>query len=120
MLAIALMGVTAIGLLVAAGAEGVDRLLTGVVLVDGVFFALTGLASVLLVRQTPHADRPVRLPGFPWVPLAFFAVEAAVVVGAWMDPEVRGAAFIGVAWIAATAVLYVVRFRGSSAPSDEG
>ena len=99
-------------LLLVAGREGVDLLLNGVVLVDGVFFALTGLASLALARRFPHAERPVRMPGFPVVPLLFGLAEIAVVVGAWLDPSVRASARIGVAWIAAALILYLVRFRG--------
>lgn len=109
--AIALLAGMAIVLLLVAGQDGVDRLLTGVVLVDGVFFALTGLASLVLARRVPHAARPVRMPGFPLVPLLFGLTEVAVVVGAWLDPEVRGAAAIGAIWIAAALVLYLVRFN---------
>ena len=88
-----------------------DRLLTGVVLVDTVFFALTGAASLVLLERRPRDARPIRMPGFPFVPIAFVVAEMGVIVGAWMDPEVRGAALIGVGWIAVAAGLYVWRFR---------
>lgn len=109
--AIMVLAAAAIVLLLAAGKNGVDRLLTGVVLVDSVFFALTGLASLVLVRRHPHASRPVRMPGFPWVPALFGLAEIGVVIGAWLDPEVRGAAVIGAIWMAAALSLYLVRFR---------
>jgi len=109
--AILVLAGTAMVLLLVAGQDGVDLLLNGVVLVDGVFFALTGLASLALARRFPHAERPVRMPGFPAVPLLFGLAEIAVVFGAWLDPELRAAASIGVAWISAALVLYLVRFR---------
>lgn len=109
--AIAVLAGMALVLLVIAGQDGIDRLLTGVVLVDGFFFALTGLASLVLARRTPRAERPVRMPGFPVVPLVFGLAELGVVVGAWLDPEVRGAAAIGAAWILAALLLYFARFR---------
>ncbi|HLT35914.1 MAG TPA: amino acid permease [Enhygromyxa sp.] len=109
--AIAVLAGMAIVLLVIAGQDGIDRLLTGVVLVDGFFFALTGLASLVLARRMPHAQRPVRMPGFPVVPLLFGIAELGVVVGAWLDPEVRAAAAIGAAWIGAALLLYLARFR---------
>jgi hypothetical protein len=34
-----------------------------------------------------------------------------VVIGAWLDPDVRGAAVIGAVWMAAALLLYLVRFR---------
>jgi APA family basic amino acid/polyamine antiporter len=102
---------TAVILLLAAGADGVDRLLTGVVLVDGIFFMLTGLASLVLIRRYPHRERPVRMPGFPFVPALFGLAELGVVVGAWLDPKVREAAVIGVAWMSAALLVYFVRSR---------
>lgn len=115
--AIMVLAGVAIVLLLAAGKDGVDRLLTGVVLVDGVFFALTGLASLVLARRQPHATRPVRMPGFPLVPALFGLAELGVVIGAWLDPEVRGAAAIGAGWIVAVLVLYFVRFGRKSSTS---
>jgi APA family basic amino acid/polyamine antiporter len=117
--AIAVLAGAAIFLLIIAGEDGIDRLLTGVVLVDGIFFALTGLASLVLARRHPHESRPVRMPGFPLVPALFGLTELAVVVGAWLDPEVRGAAAIGAAWIAGALVLYLLRFR-KPRPSEHG
>jgi APA family basic amino acid/polyamine antiporter len=109
--AIMLLAVAAIVLLLAAGKNGVDRLLTGVVLIDAVFLALTGIASLVLARRHPHAARPVRMPGFPIVPAAFGLAMIGVVIGAWLDPEVRGAAAIGAIWIAAALGLFSIRFR---------
>ena len=43
--------------------------------------------------------------------LVFVLGEVGVVAGSYLDPEVRGAVWIGLAWILAGAVLYGVRFR---------
>lgn len=109
--AIATMVVISLALLWAAGSEGVDRLLTGVVALDGVFFAATGLASVVLWRRRPRSERPVRMPAWPWLPIAFAVAELAIVVGATIDPRVRGAVWIGAGFIVVAATLYLVRFR---------
>jgi basic amino acid/polyamine antiporter, APA family len=109
--AILLLSGTAMLLLLAAGFDGIDRLLTGVVLVDGIFFALTAFATLALLRRHPRATRPIRPPGFPAVPLLFVASEIGVILGAMMEPRVRSAAIVGVAWIAAAFVLYLLRFR---------
>lgn len=109
--AIFLMAAVAITLLALAGAKGIDRLLTGVVFVDGVFFALTGLALLLLAKKQPRRERRIRMPGYPVVPAAFVLAEVGIVVGAYMDPDVRSAAVIGAGWIAAAVALYLLRFR---------
>lgn len=113
--AIVLIGGMGIALLAAAGPKGVDKLLTGAVFIDGVFFALTGAALFVLRRKREDSDgamgRGFRVPGYPIVPAIFVVGELGVVVGAYLDKEVRQAALIGAAWIAAGFVLYLVKFR---------
>jgi APA family basic amino acid/polyamine antiporter len=109
--AIVMLGSISLALLLFAGAEGIDRLLTGVVLIDAVFFALTGLASLVIARKHARSERPIRTPGWPFVPIAFTVAELGVGVGAFLDPNVRSAAYIGVAWMAAGFAIYMIRFR---------
>jgi APA family basic amino acid/polyamine antiporter len=116
--AIIVLAAASVLLLLFAGEGGIGRLLTGVVLIDGVFFGLTGLASLVLARRHPHESRPVRMPGFPLVPALFGIFELGVVVGAWLDPEVRGAATLAAIWIAACLGLYLVRFRKRAGPGS--
>lgn len=118
--AIALIGGLALVLLVAAGGRAIDRLLTGIVFVDAIFFVLTAVALLVLRRRRPDAERPVRVPFYPFVPLLFVAGELCVIVGAALDPGVRGAALIGVAWIAAGTVCYLLFFRDPPAASPAG
>ncbi len=100
-----------LALLLTTGADGVDRILTGTVLIDGVFFAATGAALMVLRRKRPGDPRPVRVPGYPLVPILFVLGELAVVVGAYADPKVRDAAHIALAWVLGAAVCYAVFFR---------
>lgn len=109
--AIVLLGAVAITLLFSAGEKGVDRLLTGVAFIDGVFFALTGAALfVLRKRRGPGA---FRVPGYPLTPALFVLGEIGVVIGAHLDPVVLPATLIGALWIVAGALLYFVRFRAA-------
>ena len=112
--------VVALVLLVAAGGRAIDRLLTGIVFVDAIFFVLTAVALLVLRRRRPDAARPVRVPFYPFVPLLFVAGELCVIAGAALDPGVRGAALIGVAWIAAGTVCYLLFFRDPPAASPAG
>ena len=111
--AIMLIAGMALVLLLLAGEESVGKLITGVVFIDGVFFALTGCALLVLRRKRPQADRPLRVPGYPVVPLLFVVGEIGIVVGAFRNPEVRSVAFIGVGWIIAAAICYLLFFRRS-------
>ena len=115
---IALLGGTALVLLLTAGTQGViGRLLNGVVFIDGIFFVLAGAALFVVRRKRPDADRPVRVPGYPFVPLAFVIGEVGVVAGSYVDPEVRSATLIGVLWLAVATGLYLAKFREQSPES---
>lgn len=107
--AILLLGLAGVSLLLAAGFEGVDRLTTGVVLVDGIFLGLTGAA--VIVRFLAAKDRRPR-DGLYAIAASLFVIgEIGIVVGAHLDPATRAAALIGLAWIAGAAVVYALFFR---------
>ena len=110
--AILLLGGMGLALLLVAGERGVNHILTGVVLVDSIFFLLTGFAVVVLRRTRPTAKRPVRVPLYPLVPLLFVVGELAVISGAFLDDNYRQGAFIGVVWVAAAMACYAAFFRG--------
>lgn len=116
--AIVLLGVLALALLFLAGFDALDRLLTGVVFVDGVFMALTGASLIVLRFRRANAERAVRVIGYPVVPVLFVLGEMAILVGAWLVPERRSAAVLGLAWIVAAAVCYFVFFRRPGAASQ--
>ena len=88
----------------------------GVVFIDGVFFVLTGCALFVLRRKRPHADRPLRVPGYPVVPLLFVVGEIGIVVGAFRNPEESAYGFDG----EPKRHLYRVRFRQSDIWDDYG
>ncbi len=117
--AIGLIAALAIALVAIAGKRGIDRLLTGVVLVDAVFFALTGAALIVLRVRRPGTPRAVRVPLYPVVPALFVLLEGAIVYGAFQVASTRAAAWIGVVWIAAAVVLYSIFFRGDR-PESRG
>ncbi len=96
-------------LILSAGKGGIDKLLTGLVLIDAVFFGLTGLALIVLRRRRPDADRPVHVPLYPVVPILFLLFECVIVYGAFRMGA--AAAWIGVVWIAAASACYALYFR---------
>jgi basic amino acid/polyamine antiporter, APA family len=109
--ALALVGAIAAALVVAAGKNAIDRLLTGVVIVDAVFFMLTGAAVIVLRRKLPRAERPVRVPLYPLTPLLFVLLELVIIYGAFQIEANRAAAWIGLFTILISVVLFAVRFR---------
>ncbi|HZW09329.1 MAG TPA: amino acid permease [Phycisphaerales bacterium] len=115
--AVGLLGVFALWLLVAAGNDfdAVDRLLTGVVAVDSVFFGLTGAAIFVLARRLGPDGGTLRALGYPVVPAIFVVGELGVVAGSFMKESTRSAALLGALWIVLAVVLYGARFRSRRA-----
>ena len=73
-----------------------EQLLTYVVFVGWIFYAL-GAACVFVLRRTkPDADRPFRVPGYPWTPLLFIAAAVALVANTIATQPGRAAVGIGV------------------------
>jgi APA family basic amino acid/polyamine antiporter len=57
-----------------------EQLLTYVIFVGWIFYALGAAALIVFRRTRPGAERPFRVPGYPLTP-ALFVVAAAVIVG---------------------------------------
>ncbi len=64
-----------------------EELLTYVVFVGWVFYSI-GAASVFWYRRhAPAAERPFRVPGYPWTPLLFIAIASVIVINTvWQQP----------------------------------
>jgi len=94
-----------------------NKLTTGVVFADTVFFALTGVALMVFRARRENAERAepgFRVPLYPLIPLMFVIGELGVLAGALWPVKERIAALFGLAWIGFAAVLYTVRFRRGS------
>ena len=73
-----------------------EQLLTYVVFVGWIFYAL-GAACVFVLRRTrPDAERPFRVPGYPWTPLLFILAAAALVANTIATQPGRAAVGIAV------------------------
>jgi len=53
------------------------------------FFALTAIALIRLRRKEPTLPRSYRAWGYPWTPLAFGVVAAAIAVNLWLVRPIR-------------------------------
>jgi len=83
--------------------------LSGVVFADWIFFGL-GAASVFALRRArPAAERPYRVPGYPWLP-AFFVLAAVAGVASSFVASPR-MSLIGVALLVAGEGAYRVMRR---------
>ncbi len=73
-----------------------EQLLTYVVFVGWIFYAL-GAACVFVLRRTqPDAVRPFKVPGYPWTPLLFIVAAVALVGNTIVTQPARAAVGIGV------------------------
>jgi basic amino acid/polyamine antiporter, APA family len=75
------------------------------------FLTLSGIALLVLRRRYPEVPRPFRVPGYPWVPLAFIISSAYVLYSSLA--YVRIGAVVGVAVLAVGVVLLAVLRLGA-------
>ena len=113
--AIFMLGTLGLIILCIAGTpDRIDTLLNGVVLVDAVFFFITGLAIFRLRQKSKRnqIDKPTFLvPLYPLIPILFVIGEVLVLTGAFMIEKYRSGAWIGLIWIVAALVCYAIFFR---------
>src|SRR5205085_6645967 len=56
-----------------------EQLLTYVIFIGWIFYALAAASVFIYRKRLPHADRPYRVPGYPVTPLVFIAAAIALV-----------------------------------------
>jgi basic amino acid/polyamine antiporter, APA family len=104
--AIVLQGVLAAAL---AATNNYEKLLAYAVFADWIFFALAGVALLVLRSKNPGAPRPWRLPLYPLTPLAFVAAASGIVVNCYVT-DLRNA-LIGTAIILGGIPVYLLIYR---------
>jgi APA family basic amino acid/polyamine antiporter len=81
-----------------------EQLLAYVVFTGWAFYALGAAAIFYYRRSAPDAPRPFRAPGYPWTPLVFICVAAAIVLNTlFVHP---GQAAVGIGLILLGAPVY--------------
>ncbi len=80
-----------------------DQLLTYVVFIGWIFYALGAAAVVALRRSRPHTARPFRVPGYPLTPALFVLAAAAIVVNTVISQPGQAAIGIGMVLLGAPA-----------------
>ncbi len=108
-LAIAVAGIWS-ALLAASGTF--EQLLTYVVFIGWVFYALAATSIFVYRRRLPDAARPYRVPGYPLTPIVFIGAAVALVVSTIAAQPVRAA--IGLAIVFLGVPAYAFWRRGAS------
>ena len=93
-----------------------EQLLSYVVFIGWIFYALGAAAVIALRIKRPDAVRPFKVPGYPLTPI-LFVLAASVIVGNTIVSQPKQAA-IGIAVVLAGAPAYLIwqRRRRASAP----
>ncbi|HEY0779760.1 MAG TPA: amino acid permease [Gemmatirosa sp.] len=87
-----------------------EQLLTYVVFVGWIFYALGALAIFAYRKREPDRPRPFRTPGYPVTPLLFVLSAAAIVVNTIVTQPARAAVGLGMALVGVP-VFFVWRAR---------
>lgn len=82
-----------------------EQLLTYVVFVGWIFYALGAAAVIALRIKRPNAERPFRVPGYPVTPIVFVVAAAAIVLNTIVEQPQQAAIGIGVVLLGAPAYL---------------
>ena len=82
--------------MVLAASGTFEQLLTYVVFVGWIFYGLGAACVFALRRKQPAANRPFRVPAYPWTPLLFIIAAAALVANTIATQPVRASIGIGV------------------------
>lgn len=83
-----------------------EQLLTYVVFVGWIFYALGAAAVIALRIKRPSAERPFRVPGYPVTPLLFVLAAAAIVLNTIVEQPRQSAIGIGVVLLGVPAYMW--------------
>lgn len=88
-----------------------EQLLTYVVFIGWIFYALAAASIFVYRKRMPDAERPYRVPFYPFTPLLFIAAAAALVINTVATQPVLAAIGFGIVLTGAPAYLI---WRGKS------
>jgi APA family basic amino acid/polyamine antiporter len=92
-----------------------EQLLTYVVFVGWIFYALGAAAVIALRRKLPDAPRPFRVPGYPVTPALFVLAAVAIVGNQVVEQPVQSAYGLGIVLLGVPAFWL---WRRGEGPSD--
>ncbi len=97
-----------------------EQLLTYVVFVGWIFYALGALAIFAFRRRDPHGARPFRTPGYPVTPLLFVLSAVAIVANTVVTQPAQAAVGLGLVGVGVPVFYLWRRRRIASGPRSAG
>jgi len=91
------------------------QLLTYVIFAAWIFYGLAGAAVFVFRRTMPNAERPYRVPGYPWTPLLFVMASFAIVVNTFVADWRDSAWGVGILLLGLPAYLFWRRRKPAAA-----
>jgi APA family basic amino acid/polyamine antiporter len=73
-----------------------------------VFYGLTAVGLFALRIKRPTADRPVRAPGYPWLPALYVIATAVIAVDLLVQDATRTYSFLGLGLVLLGVLVYFV------------
>jgi APA family basic amino acid/polyamine antiporter len=83
-----------------------DQLLTYVVFVAWIFYALSAASVFIYRRRYPNLARPYRVPAYPLTPIVFILAALALVANTIFTQPYRAALGLGIVFLGAPAYLF--------------
>ena len=83
-----------------------EQLLTYVVFVGWIFYALAAASIFIYRKRSPDELRPYRVPAYPWTPILFIAAALALVANTIARQPVRAAVGLGIVFLGAPAYMF--------------
>jgi APA family basic amino acid/polyamine antiporter len=94
-----------------------DQLLTYVVFVGWIFYALAAASIFVYRRRAPDALRPYRVPGYPITPVLFVLAAAALALNTMVTQPLRAGVGLGIVLAGSPAYL-IWRARGQAIENE--
>jgi len=92
-----------------------EQLMTYVVFIGWIFYALGALSVIVLRRRFPNESRPYRVPLYPWVPIIFVVTAMGIAVNTLSTQVVESVAGISLVVLGTPAYFLWRRRRSSGA-----
>ena len=100
------VGAAGIWSAVLAASGTFEQLLTYVVFIGWIFYALAAASIFIYRKRAPDAVRPYRVPAYPWTPLVFIFAAMALVANTIATQPVRAGIGLAIVFLGAPAYAF--------------